>query len=381
VAALYHLLCRILVNANGRCHNASRLPLAPANLVNQNILDQAFGLRTNTFSPRFYLVQHPSQFSITRRHALQSLAVAGLAGAATAGQQVLAEEAPAVKSVGTEKPFKLCLNTSTVRGQEIGIAREIELAAKVGFDSLEPWVDQLTKYVDDGGSLADLKKRIDDLGLTVESSIAFTAWIVDDDAQRKQALEDTKRAMDLVAQIGAKRIAAPPVGATDVHDGNLAKIAGRYRALLEIGEQTGVVPELELWGFSKTLNRLGEVAYVAIEAAHPQACILPDVYHIYKGGSDPASLRLLNGAAISCLHVNDYPDLPRGKIVDADRVFPGDGVAPLAMILRTLHEIGFRGALSLEVFNREYWRRDPEEVLREGVEKMRVAVEGALRGK
>lgn len=316
-----------------------------------------------------------SQFS--RRHLLQS-AAAGFAAASFASQ-VHAMESPAAPRAAAERPFKLCLNTSTIRGQEIGIEREIELAAKVGFDSLEPWVDQLTKFRDAGGSLQDLGKRIADLGLTVESAIAFTAWIVDDDAKRAAALEDTKRAMDLVAQIGGQRIAAPPVGATDAHDTDLAKIAGRYRALLEIGDQTGVVPLLELWGFSKTLSRLGEVAYVAIEAAHPKASILTDVYHIYKGGSDPASLKLLNGAEMHCLHMNDYPDIPRDKIVDADRVFPGDGVAPLPMILRTLRGIGFRGALSLEVFNREYWRRDPEAVLREGVEKMRVAVESALR--
>jgi len=316
-----------------------------------------------------------SQFS--RRHLLQS-AAAGFAAASFASQ-VHAMESPAAPRAAAERPFKLCLNTSTIRGQEIGIEREIELAAKVGFDSLEPWVDQLTKFRDAGGSLQDLGKRIADLGLTVESAIAFTSWIVDDDAKRAAALEDTKRAMDLVAQIGGQRIAAPPVGATDAHDTDLAKIAGRYRALLEIGDQTGVVPLLELWGFSKTLSRLGEVAYVAIEAAHPKASILTDVYHIYKGGSDPASLKLLNGAEMHCLHMNDYPDIPRDKIVDADRVFPGDGVAPLPMILRTLRGIGFRGALSLEVFNREYWRRDPEAVLREGVEKMRVAVESALR--
>ncbi len=288
-------------------------------------------------------------------------------------------DSPVTARPSDDKPFKLCLNTSTIRGQEIGIEREIELAAKVGYDALEPWVDQLTKYRDAGGSLSDLGKRIADLGLTVESAIAFTAWIVDDDAKRAAALEETKRAMDIVAQIGGKRLAAPPVGATDAHDGDLAKIATRYRALLEIGDQSGVVPQLELWGFSKTLSRLGEVAYVTIQAAHPSACILADVYHIYKGGSDPASLRLLNGATMHCLHMNDYPEIPRETIVDADRVFPGDGVAPLPMILRTLRETGFRGALSLEVFNREYWRRDPEAVLREGIEKMRVAVESAFR--
>ena len=56
-----------------------------------------------------------------------------------------------------------------------------------------------------------------------------------------------KRDMDLVARIGGLRIAAPPVGAYEPPM-DLAKIAERYRRLLELGRQMGVVPQLELWG-------------------------------------------------------------------------------------------------------------------------------------
>ena len=57
-------------------------------------------------------------------------------------------------------------------------------------------------------------------------------------------------------------------------------------------------------------------------------------------------------------HINDYPAKPeRKEITDAHRVFPGDGVAPLDVLFRTLTDIGFRGMLSLELFNREYWTR------------------------
>jgi sugar phosphate isomerase/epimerase len=74
-------------------------------------------------------------------------------------------------------------------------------------------------------------------------------------------------------------------------------------------------------------------------------------------------------------HINDYPaDPPRQEASDADRVFPGDGVAPLTAILRTLHTNGFHGFLSLELFNRDYWTRDPRDVAREGLEKMRRCV-------
>jgi len=75
------------------------------------------------------------------------------------------------------------------------------------------------------------------------------------------------------------------------------------------------------------------------------------------------------------MHFNDYPaDPPRDKIKDEHRIFPGDGIAPLTMILQTLKSTGAKTALSLELFNKDYWQRDALEVLKTGIEKMRTAV-------
>ncbi|GIT12763.1 MAG: hypothetical protein CM1200mP34_1690 [Verrucomicrobiales bacterium] len=41
-------------------------------------------------------------------------------------------------------------------------------------------VGKLNDYKKNGGSLKDLRKRIDDHGLTVESAIGFARWIVDE---------------------------------------------------------------------------------------------------------------------------------------------------------------------------------------------------------
>jgi sugar phosphate isomerase/epimerase len=157
------------------------------------------------------------------------------------------------------------------------------------------------------------------------------------------------------------------------------KAGQRYGTLLELGDRMGVVPQVEVWGFSQTLGRLGEAVCVAIEAAHPNACVLADVYHLYRGGSGFDGLGLVSGAAMHVLHVNDYPaDPPREQLTDAHRVYPGDGVAPLGTVFKTLHRIGFRGFLSLELFNREYWKLDPQQVARTGLEKMKAAVRNAL---
>jgi sugar phosphate isomerase/epimerase len=180
--------------------------------------------------------------------------------------------------------------------------------------------------------------------------------------------------MDLVAQIGGQRIAAPPAGANKQAETlDLVKAGQRYRELLELGDRMGVVPQVEFWGPSRNLSRLSEAAFVALEARHPKACILADIYHMYKGGSGYEGLRLLSADALQVIHLNDYPlQPPRAEITDAQRVFPGDGAAPLPDIFRSLRSIGFNGYLSLELFNAGYWSRDATEVARIGLEKARV---------
>lgn len=304
-------------------------------------------------------------------------ATAALA-AATTGP--LARPAAAAQA-GSEsaEPFKYCLNTSTISGQNLGIASEVDLAAKVGFHAIEPWIRELEEYQKKGGSLKDLRRRIDDHGLKVADCIGFAQWIVDDPAQRDKGLEQAKRDMDLVAQIGGTHIAAPPAGATDHAGLELPVIAERYRALLEVGQKAGVTPVLELWGFSKTLSRISEVAYVAMEANHPSACILLDIYHIYKGGGGFEGMRLLAGQGLPLIHTNDYPAKPpRQTINDSFRVYPGDGVAPLDEIFRTLRSIDFRGYLSVELFNRGYWKQSPLKVAQAALDKTRAAVQKAL---
>ena len=294
----------------------------------------------------------------------------------------LAAPRPATaKEKGDREPFRYCLNTSTIRGQKRKLVEEIELAARAGYQAIEPWLFEIEQHVKAGGNLKDLGKRLRDRGLEMPSAIGFAEWIVDDKDRRKKAMEQLKQEMDWLSQLGGLRIAAPPAGATNQADLSLSRVAERYRALLELGDRMGVVPQVELWGFSKCLSRLGEVAFVALETRHPKACILPDVFHLYKGGSGFAGLHLLSGAAVHVLHVNDYPaDPPQAIVTDAHRLYPGDGVAPYKEILRNLRDGGFRGFLSLELFNRDYWMQDALQVARAGLDKMRAVVKNASAG-
>jgi sugar phosphate isomerase/epimerase len=303
--------------------------------------------------------------------ATAALAVAGAAPLVRSARQ--ADQSPAA---GAE-PFKYCLNTSTISGQDLSIAAEIELAAKVGFQAIEPWIRELEAYVKKNGSLKDLRKQLDDSGLKVADAIGFATWIVDDQKKRTAALEQAKREMDMVAQIGGTHIAAPPAGATS--DMPLPVVAERFADLIEAGKQSGITPVLELWGHAKVLSKISQIAYVACECRQPGSAILLDIYHIYKGGSDFSEIHILAGKALPLIHTNDYPDKPdRAKINDSFRVYPGDGVAPLKEIFRTLRSIGFDGYLSVELFNRTYWKQSPLKVAQASIDKTRAAVRNAF---
>lgn len=309
---------------------------------------------------------------INRRRFLQSTAAASLAVPAST-----AVSSAATRRRATADSFSYCLNTSTIREQTKDIREQIRIAAEAGYDSIEPWMRHLDAYTSSGGSLTDLRKMLKDSGLAVESAIGFAKWIVDDDKQRKAGLEQARRDMDILAEIGGTRIAAPPIGA---HGADAPKLdpfvmAERYRALLEVGDETGVVPQLEVWGFSRNLSRLGESVMVCVEASHPKACLLPDVYHIFRGGSDFGGLELLHDDAVQAFHLNDYPaEPPREQMKDADRVYPGDGVAPLSDILNMIGGRDRTVVLSLELFNPSYWKQDPLQVAKTGLTRMKQAV-------
>src|ERR1051325_3140702 len=115
--------------------------------------------------------------SVNRRCFLASLAAAPF---------VPAQTAPA------QDQFRYCLNTATLQGYKPSLAETVDAAGKAGYRAIEPWLNLITAYTGQGGSLADMRKRIADHGLTVESACAFPQWMVDDAPRRAPALEQAK---------------------------------------------------------------------------------------------------------------------------------------------------------------------------------------------
>ncbi|MBE0652865.1 MAG: sugar phosphate isomerase/epimerase, partial [Bacteroidales bacterium] len=174
---------------------------------------------------------------------------------------------------------------------------------------------------------------------------------------------------------GCLRIAAAPAGVSGEQPIDLFEAGERFRDLIEMGKSIGIMPQLEFWGASPALFHLAQVVMIAAAAKHPEVHILPDVYHLFRGGSGFEGLKMLSGSVIEIFHMNDYVDtIPREQQKDKDRVYPGDGVAPMRQILTDLYHSGGSKVLSVELFNESYWQEDPLVVAQTALRKMKELV-------
>jgi sugar phosphate isomerase/epimerase len=87
-----------------------------------------------------------------------------------------------------------------------------------------------------------------------------------------------------------------------------------------------------------------------------------DFFHFWSGLSKLEDLDLLVPGELAHVHFQDLLEGPRELINNDWRLIPGDGVAPVVRILRTLADKGYAGALSVELFRAEFTNGDPREV-------------------
>lgn len=267
--------------------------------------------------------------------------------------------------------FIYCLNTSTI--QPTPLLDKVRIAGQAGYQALEPWNDEINEYIDQGGSLADLKTALTDAGLIVASVIALRGWAEVEGEAFAEVLEDCRKRMDQAAFLESPIIvASPPIGAV-----NLEQATSRYAQLLHLGRQVGVKPAMEFLGFSDGVNTLSQALAIAEGTEDPEATVVADVFHLMRGPGSIDDLLTLSSDRLAIVHLNDLPATPPPREqADADRVMPGDGIADLPRVVAHLRSIGYQGPLSLELFNRDLWAQDPADVARRGLERLRGLVEG-----
>ncbi|MBI1779413.1 MAG: sugar phosphate isomerase/epimerase [Proteobacteria bacterium] len=267
-------------------------------------------------------------------------------------------------------PKLMSLNTATVRDQWT-LEQVIEGCARAGIAGISPWRDKLAECGADKAA-----RLIRTHGLTVTGYCRAGLFPANDAAERRQRLDDNRRAVDEAAAIGAQCLiivaGGLPQGSKDlagaraqVRDGMEALISHARQAKLDLA----IEPLHPMYAADRAcINTLGQ-ALDLCDGLGEGVGVAVDVYHLWW---DPDLERQIQraGRRILAFHICDWL-VPTTDLL-LDRGMMGDGVIDIRGIRGMVERAGYRGFAEVEIFSKNnWWKRPADEVLATAIERYR----------
>ena len=239
-----------------------------------------------------------------------------------------------------------------------GYRKSLEGWARAGIRNVEPAANLLDDFLKTD-TLAAAKRVLSDNGLTIVSGVASVTGLWEPNPRFAQNLEAFRKRCEQFAELGAPLVYSPCATSAKFAVEDYSKCLDNIRQTAEVARQFRLKVAAEFVRNSTFLASLPTALRLHREAAHPNFGVLFDTYHFWSGPSKFEDLDLIRPGEIIHAHLNDTQDLPRELLDLQSRVIPGDGVAPLARILKKLAEKGYTGPISVELFLPKYQQADP----------------------
>ncbi len=261
----------------------------------------------------------------------------------------------------------LSINSMTVKAWSL--EQLVEGCARAGIGAISPWRDIVQAC---GPVRAGQLIRAQ--GLTVTGLCRGGMFPASDEAGRRAALDDNRRAVDEAAAIGAQClvlvVGGLPKGSRDLADAR-RQVHDGIAALLPYARQAGIPLAIEplhpMFAADRAcVNTLGQALDLCDELGEG-AGVAVDVYHVWW---DPDLARQIAraGRRIVAYHVNDWL-VPTTDLL-LDRGMMGDGVIDLRAVRAKVEAAGYRGHCEVEILSgNNWWKREPDEVLRVCIER------------
>ena len=270
-------------------------------------------------------------------------------------------------------PGPLSLNTATTRGQW-GLAEAIDGCVRHGITGISPWRDQLEAL-----GVGEGARRIKASGLTVTGLCRGGMFTAADAAGRAAACDDNRRAVDEALEIGARClvlvVGGLPPGSRDMVAAR-AQVRDGIAELLEYARPQGMPIAIEplhpMYAADRAcINTLAQ-ANDLCEQLGAGLGVAVDVYHVWW---DPClAVEIARaGRRVLGFHICDWL-VPTTDLL-LDRGMMGDGVIDIPAIRAMIEAAGYDGFCEVEIFSAaNWWKRDPDEVLRTCIERHRTVV-------
>lgn len=251
------------------------------------------------------------------------------------------------------------LETSVATVSLSGTLREkLSAASQAGFEAVEIFEHDFLSGPDTAEQIRD---RCVDLGLRINLFQPFRDFDSRDSARLEANLERARRKFELMGRMGVDTIlVCSHVGPDAVED--RAQLAAQLNRLGTLADEFGVRVAYEALAWGAHVNDYRDAAAVARAADHPAVGTCLDSFHILSRGADPAGILEIPRDLIFFLQLADAPRMAMDVLQWSRhyRCFPGQGGLDVAGVAFNALLAGYRGPLSLEVFN-DIFRQAPAE--------------------
>ncbi|WP_036626010.1 sugar phosphate isomerase/epimerase family protein [Pantoea sp. AS-PWVM4] len=253
---------------------------------------------------------------------------------------------------------------STMHGNLI---TDIRLAKEAGFNSLEVFYPKFVRYLENGGTTAELKKKIKDAGLTVSflSALDHIERFTTND--RIALLEEAEKITREAVEIGTDTVMVlPRKGIDHLSDAEIMDImTDNIAAIATIGERHGIRYMIELPAFTK-FRTLKQGLEVIERVGKKNVGIVVDFWHFYAAGCTPEEVSRMNKDHIFGVHFCDGR-VPKNEGDTWDETIlrscmPGEGEIDLTRWSQAVKATGFNGAWSVELISPALWEKDSSEL-------------------
>lgn len=258
--------------------------------------------------------------------------------------------------------MKLALNGATTMHADL--ETDIKAASAAGFDLIEIWAAKLREFLKTK-TTAELKTLLNEQNLepySINSIEHITFRNAEDYANIKAETEELSR---IAEEIGCSYIVVVP---GKLPDGATKKeiMEESVRVLNELGdiaEKHNVSLAFEFLGRTdcsvQTLDFCNEIVE---KVNRKNIGNVLDTFHFYAGNSTFEAIEKMKPEKLFIFHINDAENLPKEKLTDAHRLYPGEGILPIKEIKAEFDKIGYDRMVSIEIFRPEYWNENPFEV-------------------
>jgi 4-hydroxyphenylpyruvate dioxygenase len=246
-------------------------------------------------------------------------------------------------------------------------------AAKAGFRAVEIFENDLTFF---RGNPRDARLLAADLGLEIVALQPLRDFEAMPDPARAKNFERAARKLDLMRELGARLLCLCSNVSPDAID-DASRAARDLAELADLARQHGMRIGYEALAWGRWVKDWTAAWDIVRAADRDNLGIVLDSFHICARGNPIEPIAALPAEKIALVQVADAPALVMDPLSLSRhyRCYPGQGDYPIIDYLDAVTRSGYRGPLSLEIFNDQFRGASAASTAIDGMRSLRAAGE------